>query len=156
MGEGFIGIKAAAGMDIDGIMSQSGFNVIGAGGTHTAQQFHTFDALIYSQHTGDFTLGGDLIDDIGLRNTKLRLGSFDIVDHHSNGAQGNVFLFHRKTGERIDASGNIHGRFRFGFRLRFRFGLGKRCRLCGHRGGFCRGRGRCLFCTATGQEHTSH
>ena len=79
-----IRLRAAPGMNVQGVMAQRQFDVIGAGGADAAKGTDSVQGLVDCQHPGDAALGGDLIDDVSLSVAKLRLSLFQIVQHHSH------------------------------------------------------------------------
>ena len=111
-----IRLRAAPGMDVQGVVAQRQFNVIGAGGADAAKGTDSVQGLVDCQHPGDAALGGDLIDDVGLSVAKLRLGLFQVVQHHSHRTVLLIFRLHGKSCQRIHS--RRYDRLRFCFRFR--------------------------------------
>ena len=122
-----IRLRAAPGMNVQGVMAQRQFDVIGAGGADAAKGTDSVQGLVDCQHPGNAALGGDLIDDVGLRIAKLRLGLFQVVQHHRHGTVPFIFRFHGESCQRIHS--RWYGRLRFRFRFRRHNGFLCRRRL---------------------------
>ncbi|MPM87820.1 hypothetical protein SDC9_134920 [bioreactor metagenome] len=104
-----IGVRAASSVDVQRVVAQSQFYVIGTAGADTAQHPDAFplQRLIERHHAGNAALRGDLVDDIRQRGSQLGLGGLQIVQHHRHGPQILIFRLHGKPCQRIRAGGNI-------------------------------------------------
>ena len=61
-----IRLRAAAGVNVERIMTQCQLDIIGTGRTDAADAADIFQGLINRQHSGNAALGGHLIDDVRL------------------------------------------------------------------------------------------
>ena len=109
--DGGVGIVTAARVNIDGIQTGGQLHIVGAGGTHRAQRAHAVQRLEHGHHAGDAALGGDFVNDIGLRNAALRQGFFQVVEHNGHRAAGGNVLIRTLAGEGVGVQGfGVHHR----------------------------------------------
>ena len=96
-----VGILAAAGMEIDGVMPQSQLQIVRPGGANRADGPYTLYALIHPQHSGNPTLGQALINDIRLGLPQLRQGGLEVVEHDCHRPPVHPLLRDGHPGQRI-------------------------------------------------------
>lgn len=92
-----VGILAAAGVNVDGIVSQGQLQIVGAGGADGADFPNTVQGLVDGQHAGDAALGRYFVDHVSLGLTKLGKGLFQIVEHDGHRAAVDPFFAHRQA-----------------------------------------------------------
>ena len=128
--KGVVGLGAAPGVDVDGVVAQGQADVVVPGGADAAQVAHPLQVLVEPHHPGDAPLSDDLINHVRLGNPDLRQGLSQVVEHNSDGPFSADILMQALAGEWVDVGVD---RLRFGFRLHR--GDDRNGRLLGRLGG---------------------
>lgn len=91
-----------------------------AGRSDAPQVPHPLQRLEHPQHPGDAALGGDLVDDVRLGHSQLRLGRLQVIEHHRHRAVFFVHRLHRHPGKGIRPGGDVGLRLHRFHRLLYR------------------------------------